>query len=95
MAALQNSSLFMGKKLLWVLIAVTAFSIAVTATNQLKESQLSAGANRGSGQNVGTKIDNIATVSVPVSAPSFVFPILSLAAAIGVDRFLRHRKKRN
>jgi len=64
----------------------------VTSTDQLKDGQFTAQATRNSGPNAGTKVSNIGTVAVPVPEPSSLFPILSLAAAIGVDRFFRRRK---
>jgi hypothetical protein len=65
---------------------------AVTGTDQLKDGQFTAQATRNSGPNAGTKVSNIGAVAVPVPEPSSLFPILSLAAAIGVDRFFRRRK---
>ena len=64
----------------------------VTSTDQLRDGQFTAQATRNSGPNAGTKVSNIGTVAVPVPEPSALFPILSLAAAIGVDRFFRRRK---
>src|SRR5205807_3771648 len=71
--------------------ALGIFSV-ITSTDQLKVGQFTAEATRNSGPNAGTKIDNIGNVSVPVPEPSVLFPIMSLCAAIGVDRFLRRRK---
>jgi hypothetical protein len=71
--------------------ALGIFSV-ITSTDQLKDGQFTAEATRSSGPNAGTKVDNIGTVSVPVPEPSALFPIMSLCAAIGVDRFLRRRK---
>ena len=71
--------------------ALGIFSV-ITSTDQLKVGQFTAEATRNSGPNAGTKVDNIGTVSVPVPEPSVLFPIMSLCAAIGVDRFLRRRK---
>ena len=71
--------------------ALGMFSV-VTSTDQLKDGQFTAQATRNSGPNAGTKVSNIGVVSVPVPEPSALFPILSLAAAIGVDRFFRRRK---
>jgi hypothetical protein len=72
--------------------ALGTFS-AVTNTNQLKTGQFTAQATRNSGPETGTKVSNIGNVTVPVPEPSAVFPILSLLSAVGVDRFLRRRKK--
>ena len=71
--------------------ALGIFSV-VTGTDQLKTGQFTAQATRSSGPESGTKISNIGNVSVPVPEPSVLFPIMSLCAAIGVDRFLRRRK---
>jgi hypothetical protein len=71
--------------------ALGMFSV-ITSTDQLKTGQFTAQATRSGGPNVGTKISNIGSVSVPVPEPSVLFPIMSLCAAIGVDRFLRRRK---
>ena len=71
--------------------ALGIFSV-VTATDQLKVGQFSAQATRNSGPDAGTKISNVGNVAVPVPEPSALFPILSLCAAIGVDRFFRRRK---
>src|SRR5256886_10720397 len=71
--------------------ALGIFSV-ITSTDQLKVGQFTAEATRNSGPNAGTKVDNIGNVSVPVPEPSVLFPIMSLCAAIGVDRFLRRRK---
>ena len=71
--------------------ALGIFSV-ITSTDQLKDGQFTAQATRNSGPNAGTKVSNIGNVSVPVPEPSTLFPILSLCAAIGVDRFLRRRK---
>src|SRR5437588_1842702 len=71
--------------------ALGIFSV-ITGTDQLKVGQFTAEATRNSGPNAGTKVDNIGNVSVPVPEPSVLFPIMSLCAAIGVDRFLRRRK---
>jgi hypothetical protein len=71
--------------------ALGIFSV-ITSTDQLKTGQFTAQATRNSGPSAGTKISNIGDVSVPVPEPSAFFPILSICAAIGVDRFLRRRK---
>jgi hypothetical protein len=71
--------------------ALGIFSV-ITSTDQLKTGQFTAQATRNSGASAGTKISNIGDVSVPVPEPSALFPILSICAAIGVDRFLRRRK---
>jgi len=71
--------------------ALGIFSV-VTSTDQLKTGQFTAQATRSSGPDAGTKISNIGSVSVPVPEPTALFPILSLCAAIGVDRLFRRRK---
>src|SRR3984893_2132062 len=71
--------------------ALGIFSV-ITSTDQLKVGQFTAQATRNGGPSAGTKISNIGDVSVPVPEPSALFPILSICAAIGVDRFLRRRK---
>jgi hypothetical protein len=71
--------------------ALGMFSV-ITSTDQLKTGQFTAQATLNSGPNAGTKVSNVGTVSVPVPEPSALFPIMSLCAAIGVDRFFRRRK---
>src|ERR1700681_638767 len=71
--------------------ALGIFSV-ITSTDQLKTGQFTAQATRSNGPDAGTKVSNIGAVSVPVPEPSTLFPIMSLCAAIGVDRFLRRRK---
>jgi hypothetical protein len=71
--------------------ALGMFSV-ITSTDQLRTGQFTAQATRSSGPDAGTKVSNIGAVSVPVPEPSTLFPIISLCAAIGVDRFLRRRK---
>src|SRR5260370_28377388 len=71
--------------------ALGIFSV-VTTTDQLKTGQFTAQATRTSGPEAGTKISNIGNVTVPVPEPTALYPILSLCAAIGVDRFFRLRK---
>src|SRR5437016_10424521 len=71
--------------------ALGVFSV-ITGTDQLKTGQFTAQATRNSGPDAGTKISNVGNVAVPVPEPSALFPILSLCAAIGVDRFFRRRK---
>src|SRR5438105_1871949 len=71
--------------------ALGMFSV-ITSTDQLKTGQFTAQATLNSGPNAGTKVSNIGAASVPVPEPSTLFPIMSLCAAIGVDRFLRRRK---
>jgi hypothetical protein len=71
--------------------ALGIFSV-ITSTDQLKVGQFTAEATRNTGPNAGTKVDNIGHISVPVPEPSALFPILSLCAAIAVDRFFRLRK---
>jgi hypothetical protein len=72
--------------------ALGTFSV-VTSTDQMKTGQFTGQATRSAGQpEAGSKISNIGNVTVPVPEPSALFPILSFAAAIGVDRFLRRRK---
>ena len=65
---------------------------AVTSTDQLKTGQFTAQATRSSGPEAGSSVSNIGNVTVPVPEPSALFPIMSLCAAVGVDRFLRRRK---
>jgi hypothetical protein len=71
--------------------ALGMFSV-ITSTDQLKTGQFTAQATRSSGPDAGTKVSNIGAVSVPVPEPSALFPIMSLCAALGVDRFFRRRK---
>ncbi|HEV3243826.1 MAG TPA: hypothetical protein VGZ31_05390 [Chthoniobacterales bacterium] len=71
--------------------ALGMFSV-ITGTDQLKTGQFTAQATRSSGPDAGTKVSNIGAVSVPVPEPSALFPIMSLCAALGVDRFFRRRK---
>jgi hypothetical protein len=71
--------------------ALGMFSV-ITSTDQLKTGQFTAQATLNSGPNAGTKVSNVGTIAVPVPEPSTLFPIMSLCAAIGVDRFLRRRK---
>jgi hypothetical protein len=65
---------------------------AVTSTDQLKTGQFTAQATRSSGPEAGSSVSNIGNVTVPVPEPSALFPIMSLCAAVGVDRFFRRRK---
>ena len=71
--------------------ALGIFSV-VTSTDQLKTGQFTAQATLNTGPEAGSKISNIGNVTVPVPEPSALFPILSLCAAIGVDRFFRRCK---
>ena len=64
---------------------------AVASTDQLKTGQFTAQGTK-SNDPTGTKISNIGDVSIPVPEPSALFPIMSLGAAIGIDRFFRRRK---
>ncbi|HJT80221.1 MAG TPA: hypothetical protein VJ719_03405 [Chthoniobacterales bacterium] len=72
------------------------FSV-VTNTNQLRTADFAAEATRSSGPNVGTKIDNVGTISVPIPEFSTLLPILSVcgaAVAAGIPSILRRRKSR-
>jgi hypothetical protein len=71
--------------------ALGMFSV-VTSTDQLKTGQFTAQATRNSGPEAGSKVSNIGNVTVPVPEPSMLLPIVSVFAAIGVDRFFRRRK---
>jgi hypothetical protein len=71
--------------------ALGLFSV-ITSTDQLKTGEFTAQATRSNGPQVGTKVSNIGSVAVPVPEPSALFPIMSLCAALGVDRFFRRRK---
>jgi hypothetical protein len=72
--------------------AALGFFSVVTNTNQLKSGQFTAEATKSNDPS-DTKISNIGSVSVPVPEPSALFPIMSLGAALGVERFFRRRKK--
>lgn len=77
--------------------ALGTFSI-VTFTNQLRTSDFAAEATRGTGPNVGTKVDNIGNVSIPVPEMSALLPILSVSAAgllSLLPGFLRNRRRTN
>jgi hypothetical protein len=72
------------------------FSV-IASTNQLAESNFAAQATRIAGPNIGTKIDNIGRVSVPVPEMSALVPVLSVCAAglvAAIPSFLRRRKMR-
>lgn len=72
------------------------FSV-IASTNQLKDSDFAAQGTRNSGPNIGTKIDNVGRVSVPVPEMSALLPILSVcgAALVGaIPSFLRRRQLR-
>jgi hypothetical protein len=71
--------------------ALGVFS-AVTHAHQLKTGQFTAEATKSSDP-TGTKVSNVGNVSVPVPEPSALFPLLSVASVIGIDGFLRRRKK--
>src|ERR1700731_4727738 len=71
--------------------ALGMFSV-ITGTDQLKTGQFTAQATRSSGPDAGTKVSNIGAVSVPVPEQAALFPVMSLCAALGVDRFFRRRK---
>lgn len=71
------------------------FSV-VAASNQLATGAFAAEATRSGGPNVGTPIDNVGTVSVPVPEMSALLPILSVCGAgvaAGIPSLLRRRKK--
>jgi hypothetical protein len=71
------------------------FSV-VAASNQLATGNFAAQGTRSGGPNVGTVIDNVGTVSVPVPEMSALLPILSVCGAgvaAGIPSFLRRRKK--
>jgi hypothetical protein len=71
------------------------FSV-VAASNQLATGSFAAEATRSGGPNVGTPIDNVGTVSVPVPEMSALLPILSVCGAgvvAGIPSLLRRRKK--
>jgi hypothetical protein len=71
------------------------FSV-VAATDQLANGSFAAEATRNGGPNVGTKIDNVGVVSVPVPEMSALFPILSVCGAgvaASIPSLLRRRKK--
>ena len=70
------------------------FSV-IANTNQLRTSDFAAEATRSTGANIGTKIDNVGQISVPVPEMSALLPILSVCAAgliAGVPSLLRRRK---
>jgi hypothetical protein len=71
------------------------FSV-VAATNQLATGSFAAQGTRSGGPNVGTAIDNVGTVSVPVPEMSTLLPILSVCGAgvaASIPSLLRRRKK--
>jgi hypothetical protein len=71
------------------------FSV-VAASNQLSTGAFAAQGTRSGGPNVGTTIDNVGTVSVPVPEMSALLPILSVCGAgiaAGIPSLLRRRKK--
>lgn len=70
------------------------FSV-VTNTNQLRDSDFAAEATRNSGPNIGTKVDNVGRVSVPVPEMSALLPIISVCGAgiaASIPSLLRRRK---
>jgi hypothetical protein len=69
------------------------FSI-VTNTNQLRTSDFAAEATRNSGPNVGTKVDNIGNISVPVPEMSTLLPILTVCGAGVLSSVLRRQRAR-
>jgi len=69
------------------------FSI-VTNTNQLRTSDFAAEATRNSGPNVGTKVDNIGNISVPVPEMSTFLPILTVCGAGVLSSVLRRQRAR-
>lgn len=75
--------------------SVGNFSV-IAASNQLKSSDFAAEATRNGGPNVGTKVDNVGQISVPIPEMSALFPILSVCGAgivASVPSILRRRKK--
>ncbi len=71
------------------------FSV-INDTNQLRTSDFAAEATRNGGPNVGTKVDNIGRISVPIPEMSALLPILSVCGAgfaASVPSLLRRRKK--
>ena len=71
------------------------FSV-VAASNQLRSSDFAAEATRNGGPNVGTKVDNVGQVSVPIPEMSALLPILSVCGAgvaASIPSLLRRRKK--
>ena len=74
--------------------ALGNFSV-IAGSNQLKVSDFAAEATRSSGPNVGTKVDNVGRVSVPIPEMSALIPIISVCAAgllSAVPTYLRRRK---
>jgi hypothetical protein len=75
--------------------ALGNFSV-IAASNQLKSSDFAAEATRNGGPNVGTKVDNVGQISVPIPEMSALLPILSVCGAgivASVPSLLRRRKK--
>ena len=71
------------------------FSV-VTDTNQLRSSDFAAQATRSSGPNVGTPINNIGTISVPIPEISTFLPVIGVCALViltGVPSLLRRRNQ--
>jgi hypothetical protein len=67
----------------------------VTDTNGLTTSDFAAQATRNNGPNIGTAVDNVGRVSVPIPEVSSFLPVLSICAAVllaGVPSYLRRRR---
>jgi hypothetical protein len=76
--------------------ALGNFSVVVVRANQLRSSDFAAEAVRSGGPNVGTVVDNVGQVSVPVPEMSALLPILSVCGVglvLGLPTALRRRKK--
>lgn len=76
--------------------ALGNFSV-VASTNQLGASDFAAQATRNGGPNVGTKVDNVGQISVPIPEMSALLPILSICGAglvASIPNYLRRRKSR-
>jgi hypothetical protein len=71
--------------------ALGIFSV-LADTNQLRTSDFAAEATRNSGPNIGTKVDNIGTISVPVPEMSALLPILSVCGAALISVLLQKRR---
>ncbi len=71
------------------------FSV-LSSTNQLRSDDFAGHATRSNGPNIGTKIDNIGTVSVPVPEMSALAPIIGICGLATLGFFssaLRRRTK--
>ena len=76
--------------------ALGNFSVVVLRTNQLRSSDFAAEAVRSGGPNVGTVVDNVGQVSVPIPEMSALLPILSVCGVsliVGLPTALRRRNK--